>query len=198
MIKVVGITGGIGSGKTTATEYLRKKGFSTHESDVVVSKIYNKPTQNFINFLKKNLSRDVVKHNKINKKKITNIVFNNEEIRKNLESYIHGVVKRARDNFIKKNQKNKKKVVFIDIPLLLENGIDKDLDLVLSVITKKKIREERVLKSKKFTKPILLKIIKLQTSDVERKKRSHIIIYNNKTKKDFIFSIEKALIDIIK
>ena len=198
MTKVVGITGGIGSGKTTATEYLRKKGFSTHESDVVVSKIYNKPTQNLINFLKKNLSRDVVKHNKINKKKITNIVFNNEEIRKNLESYIHGVVKRARDNFIKKNQKNKKKVVFIDIPLLLENGIDKDLDLVLSVITKKKIREERVLKSKKFTKPILLKIIKLQTSDVERKKRSHIIIYNNKTKKDFIFSIEKALIDIIK
>ena len=198
MTKVVGITGGIGSGKTTVTEYLRKKGFCIHESDKVVSKIYNKPTKSFISFLKKNVSEDVVRHNKINKKKISDIVFNNEEARKRLEKYTHSIVKTSRDNFIKKNCKNKKGAIFIDIPLLLESGLEKNFDLILSVIAKKKIRTARILKKKKFTKQNLLKIFKIQTSDRERKKKSHIIIYNNKTKKDFIFSIEKALIEIIK
>ena len=198
MTKVVGITGGIGSGKTTVTEYLRKKGFCIHESDKVVSKIYNKPTKSFISFLKKNVSEDVVRHNKINKKKISDIVFNNEEARKRLEKYTHSIVKTSRDNFIKKNCKNKKGAIFIDIPLLLESGLEKNFDLILSVIAKKKIRTARILKKKKFTKKNLLKIFKIQTSDRERKKKSHIIINNNKTKKDFIFSIEKALIEIIK
>ncbi len=198
MIKVVGITGGIGSGKTTITEHLRKKGFSTHESDMVVSKIYKKPTKSFISFLIKNISKDVVRKNKINKKKIANLVFKNDKIRKSLERHVHNIVKKSRENFIKKNRKNKKGAIFIDIPLLFENGIEKDLDLVLCVIANKNIRAKRVLKGKKFTKENLLKIFKLQASDKERKEKSDIIIYNNNTKKDFIFSIEKALIDIIK
>ena len=89
-------------------------------------------------------------------------------------------------------------VIFVDIPLLFENNLDKNFDIVLCVISKKKIRTERVIKNKKFTKQILKKIFKSQTSDKNRKTRSQIIIYNNKTKKDFIFSIEKALIEILK
>ena len=69
MTKVVGITGGIGSGKTTLSNYLKNIGFSVHESDTVVSDIYSKPSKLFINFIKKNISKEAVKNNKINKKK---------------------------------------------------------------------------------------------------------------------------------
>ena len=48
MTKVVGITGGIGSGKTTLSNYLKEKGFLVHESDVIVSEIYSKPKKSFI------------------------------------------------------------------------------------------------------------------------------------------------------
>jgi dephospho-CoA kinase len=198
MTKLVGITGGIGSGKTTLSNYLIKLGYLVHDSDLVVSKIYNKPKKNFFNFVKEKISKSAVKNNKINKKEIANVIFNNNKIKTLLEKYIHKEVQVARKAFIKENIKKKKKIIFVDIPLLFEKKLEKNFDLVICVISSKKNRANRVLKNKKFTKKNLNKIFKLQTSDKERRKRSDIIIYNNKTKKDFIFNIEKALIRLIK
>lgn len=198
MTKVVGITGGIGSGKTTLSNYLKNKKFLIHESDKVVSKMYKKPTKSFKDFLKKNITKEAVKSHKINKKKISDIVFNNKEAKKKLEKYIHKKVRLSREVFIKKNTKVKKKIIFLDIPLLLENKLEKQFDLVICIMSSKKNRQKRVLKNKKFSKKILNKIFDSQTSDKERRKRSNIIINNNKTKKDFIFTAEKVLKRLIK
>ena len=198
MTKVIGITGGIGSGKTTLSEHLKKTGFLVHESDKVVSSIYNKPKKSFINFIKKNLSKEVIQKGKVDKKQIINIIFNNNKTKNKLEKYIHKEVQVSRENFIKKNLKAKKKIIFVDIPLLLENKLEKKLDLVFCIISTKKNRTKRVLKNKKFTKKILNKIFNAQTTDKERRARSHIIINNNKTKKEFIFSAEQALKGIFK
>ena len=198
MTKLVGITGGIGSGKTTFSNYLKKLGYLVHESDEVVSEIYAKPKKQFLSFIKKNISQDAVKQNKINKLEITNVIFKNKVIKKLLERRIHKEVQNSRRAFIKKNTKKKKKIIFADIPLLFENKLEKKFDLVVCIISSKKNRIKRVLKNKKFTKENLNKIIKAQTSDKERRKRSQIIINNNKTKKDFIFTVEKVLIRLIK
>ena len=198
MTKTVAITGGIGSGKTTISKYLKKNNFAVHESDSTVSQIYKKPNKLFLSFLKKNVSKEVVTRNKIDKQKIAEIIFSDKKIKQKLENYIHKEVKKSRDSFVKKNIKNKKNLIFVDIPLLFENKLEKNFDKVLCVIAKKKIRRERVLRNKKFTKKTLKKIFKFQVSDKERKARSNIIIYNNDTKKDFIFSLEKALIKLLK
>ena len=198
MTKFVGITGGIGSGKTTLSKHLKKLGFLVHESDSVVSDIYNKPSKPFISFVKDKISKEAVKKNKVDKKIITNIIFNNPKSKKALEGYIHKEVQASRKAFFQRNFKKKKKIVFADIPLLIEKKLEKNFDLVICVISTKKNRTNRVLKNKKFTKKILNKIFKSQTSDKERKKCSNIIINNNKTKKDFIFNVEKALIEIKK
>jgi dephospho-CoA kinase len=198
MTKLVGITGGIGSGKTTLSNHLKKLGYLVHESDVVVSEIYTKPKKKFLSFIKEKISQDAVNHNKINKIKIANVIFNNKAIKKLLETHIHKEVKNSREAFIKKNKKNKNKLIFVDIPLLFENKLEKDFDLVICIISLKKNRIKRVLENKKFTKDNLNKIFKAQTTDKVRKKRSQIIINNNKTKKDFIFSIEKVLTELIK
>ena len=198
MTKIVGITGGIGSGKTTLSNHLRKLGYLVHESDVVVSEMYAKPKKKFLSFIKEKISKDIVYHNKINKTEIANVIFNNKTTKKLLETHIHKEVKNSRDAFIKKNKNNKNKFIFADIPLLFENKLEKDFDLVVCIISSEKNRIKRVLENKKFTKENLNKILNAQTTDKERKKRSQIIIYNNKTKKDFIFSVEKALISLIK
>jgi dephospho-CoA kinase len=198
MTKIVGITGGIGSGKTTLSNHLRKLGYLVHESDVVVSEMYAKPKKKFLSFIKEKISKDIVYHNKINKTEIANVIFNNKTTKKLLETHIHKEVKNSRDAFIKKNKNNKNKFIFADIPLLFENKLEKDFDLVVCIISSEKNRIKRVLENKKFTKENLNKILKAQTTDKERKKRSQIIINNNKTKKDFIFSVEKALKDLIK
>ena len=198
MTKIVGITGGIGSGKTTFSNYLKKIGFLVHESDMVVSEIYTKPKKQFLSFIKEKISQDAINHNKINKAEIANVIFNNNTIKKLLERRIHKEVQSSREAFIKKYTKKKKKIIFADIPLLFENRLEKNFDLVICIISSRKNRSKRVLKNKKFTKDNLNKIFKAQTTDKERKKRSQIIINNNKTKKDFIFSVEKVLTKLIK
>ena len=198
MTKIVGITGGIGSGKTTFSNYLKKIGYMVHESDAVVSEIYNNPKKQFLRFIKEKISQDATNHNKINKAEIANVIFSNNKIKKLLERRVHKEVQISREAFIKKYTKKKKKIIFADIPLLFENKLEKNFDLVICIISSKKNRTKRVLKNKKFTKENLNKIFKAQTTDKERKKRSQIIINNNKTKKDFIFGVEKALTKLIK
>ena len=198
MTKLVGITGGIGSGKTTFSNHLKKLGFVVHESDTVVSEIYNNPKKQFLSFIKEKISQDATNHNKINKAEIANVIFSNNKIKKLLERRIHKEVQISRVAFIKKYTKKKKKIIFADIPLLFENKLEKNFDLVICIISSKKNRTKRVLKNKKFTKENLNKIFKAQITDKERKKRSQIIINNNKTKKDFIFSVERALTRLIK
>ena len=75
MTKIVAITGGIGSGKTTISKYLKKNNFAVHESDSTVSQRYIKPSKFFLSFLKKNVSKEVVTRNKIDKQKIAEIIF---------------------------------------------------------------------------------------------------------------------------
>jgi dephospho-CoA kinase len=198
MTRLVGITGGIGSGKTTLSNHLKKLGYLVHESDAVVSEIYTKPKRQFLSFIKEKISQDAVNHNKINKTEIANVIFNNKVIKKLLETHIHKEVQNSRDAFIKKNKNNKNKLIFADIPLLFEKKLEKGFDLVICIISSKKNRIKRVLENKKFTKENLNKILKAQTTDKERKKRSQIIINNNKTKKDFIFSVERVLTELIK
>jgi dephospho-CoA kinase len=198
MTKLVGITGGIGSGKTTFSNHLKKLGFVVHESDKVVSEIYNNPKKQFLSFIKEKILQDATNHNKINKAEIANVIFSNNKIKKLLETRIHKEVQISREAFIKKYTKKKKKIIFADLPLLFENKLEKNFDLVICIISSKKNRTKRVLKNKKFTKENLNKIFKAQTTDKERKKRSQIIINNNKTKKDFIFGVEKVLTRLIK
>ena len=198
MTKIVGITGGIGSGKTTFSNHLKKLGYVVHESDAVVSEIYNNPKKKFLSFIKEKISQDATNYNKINKAEIANVIFSNEKIKKLLEGRIHKEVQTSREAFIKKYIKKKKNIIFADIPLLFENKLEKSFDSVICIISSKKNRSKRVLKNKKFTRENLNKIFKAQTTDKVRKKRAQIIINNNKTKKDFIFSIEKVLIKLIK
>ena len=132
MTKLVGITGGIGSGKTTLSNHLKKLGYLVHESDVVVSEMYTKPKKQFLSFIKEKISEDAVYHNKINKTEIANVIFNNKAIKKLLETRIHKEVQNSREAFIKKN---KNKLIFADIPLLFEKKLEKDFDLVICIIS---------------------------------------------------------------
>jgi dephospho-CoA kinase len=198
MTIIIGITGGIGSGKSTLSNYLKKLNYPVHESDKTVSNMYKNPSKDFIKFIYSMGLGDVIKNKKINKKLIADKIFTNLSLKKEFEKYIHMQVGLQRQQFIKKNQRNKSKVIFIDIPLLLERNLDLFFDIILCVLATRKNRITRVLKKRKFTKKTLNQIIKYQTTDKERRSRSNIIITNNKGKKDFIFNVKKALTSFLK
>ncbi len=193
MTKTIAITGGIGSGKSTLCIELKEKGFKIHSSDEQVAKIYKNPDKKFVTYLRTiGLSRSISKKN-IDKKIISKIIFENKQIRKKLELYIFKIVRKKRSIFIKEEKQKKTRLIFIDIPLLFENNLEKQFNKVISIIAPKQVRLKRLKKTRKMTETQFKNIIKSQTSDVIRKKKSNYVIYNNSTLKDYKIKINKLI-----
>ncbi len=193
MTQTIAITGGIGSGKSTLCNELKQKGFKIHSSDEQVAKIYKNPDKKFITYLSTiGLSKSISKKN-IDKKIISKIIFENKHIRKRLELYIFKIVRKKRSDFIKQEKEKKTRLVFIDIPLLFENNLEKQFHKVISVIASKQVRLTRLKKTRKMTENQFKNVTRSQTSDVIRKKKSDYVIYNNSTLKDYKIKINKLI-----
>ena len=193
MTTLVAITGGIGSGKSTFSRVVRSKGFNLLDSDEFVADIYKNPTSKFLKYLKK-INLDVcITGKRIDKRKVAQIIFSDKKTKLKLENYIFKEVREDRKKFIKKHKKLKTKIVFFDIPLLFENNLSTSFDINISIISKKKERYKRLKSSRNMSKELFKKIVKSQTTDVERKKISHIIVTNNKSRDQYIKKINKVL-----
>ena len=129
----------------------------------------------------------------IDKKIISKIIFENKQIRKKLELYIFKIVRKKRFDFIKKEKQKKTKLIFIDIPLLFENNLEKQFNKVISIIASKQVRLKRLKKTRKITENQFKNITRSQTSDVIRKKKSDYVIYNNSTLKNYKIKINKLI-----
>ena len=193
MTKTIAITGGIGSGKSTFCSKLKEKSFKIHSSDEQVAKIYKNPEKKFVTYLRNiGLSKSISKKN-IDKKIISKIIFENKQIRKKLELYIFKIVRKKRSDFIRQEKQKKTRLIFIDIPLLFENNLEKQFNKVISIIASKRVRLKRLKKTRKMTENQFKNITRSQTSDVIRKKKSDYVIYNNSTLKDYKIKINKLI-----
>lgn len=198
MTKLVAITGGIGSGKSTFSKQILRRKLKLLDSDQQVDKIYTKPNNDFVKYLRKiGLEKSIKAKNKVDKKYISKIIFINKDIRHKLQNYIFKIVRKKRTEFIESQKKRGEKVIFFDIPLLLENNLAKDYDLVISIISAKKNRYKRLKFSKKLSIVDFNNIIKAQTTDLDRRKNSDIIILNNNSKYEYIKKINKVLDKIL-
>ena len=198
MTTVVAITGGIGSGKSTFSNEVIKKGIKLLDSDKQVGQIYKKPSKDFLNFLKKINLGESIKNNKINKEYIFNTIFFNNSVKLKLEEYIFKKIREERKKFIENAKKNKEKIIFLDIPLLFENNLEDQFDTIITIISSKKNRFKRLKKSKHISIETFKKILRSQTTDVKRKKKSDIILYNNSSKEIYLKQINSVLEKIVK
>ena len=189
----IGITGGIGSGKSTFSKQVIKRNLKLLDSDKEVSNLYTKPSKNFLIYLKKIGLESSIINKKINKKIIREIIFSNKKIKKKLEKYIFQITRKKRLDFINRQKKLKTKILFFDVPLLFENCLEGDFNKIISIISQKKERYKRIKKSKQMSKNIFNKILKSQTTDIVRRKKSDIIIYNNGNMNSYIQKINKIL-----
>ena len=187
------ITGGIGSGKSTFVNHLNKKNFKIHDSDKVVKNIYKKPSRSFIKLLKSLGLESAIKKKEINKKHIANEIFSNKNKRRVIEKHIHEKVRNERKKFIIKQKKEKIKTTFFDIPLVFESKLTKEFDIIISVLCPRKLRFKRVKKRKGMSKSLFNNIVKTQTTNIVRKKKSNYCIINDKTKKIFIKKIDNVI-----
>ena len=175
MIKI-GILGNIGSGKSFVAKSF---GYPVFNADEEVSKIYKKEKKIFLK-LRKILPKYIHSF-PINKKEVLSAILVNENNLKKIVKIIHLEVRKKLNIFLKNNKK--KKIVILDIPLLLENKINKKDDILVYVQSKKSDILKRLIKRKNFNKKLINKFQKLQLPLDYKKKKSHYIIKNNFTKK---------------
>jgi len=191
---IVGLTGGIGSGKSTVAKDFKKLKIPVFDSDQEVKKLYTTKDPDLIKAIKKiDKNKNTLGKKRINRKKLGDIVFNNKTKLKILEKVIFKKLKKRREFFLKKNKKLKKDIVVLDTPLLFENNLNKNCNYVVFAKAPLKLRRQRVLKRKGMTKKKLDKIISKQAPEKTKEKKSDFIIQTNKGKWYSFMQIKKSI-----
>ena len=186
----IGILGNIGSGKS----YVAKKfGYPVFDADYEVSKLYKKNKKIFIK-LKNKLPKQISSF-PIDKKEITNAILSNKFNLKKIINIVHLEIRKSLKLFIKKNKN--KKVVILDIPLLLENKINNKNDILVFVDSNKAEVEKRLKKRLNFNHKLIKRFRKIQFSASYKKRKSNFIIKNNFKKKSLNTCIKKVLDKIL-
>ena len=171
MIKI-GILGDIGSGKSFVAKQF---GYPVFNADKEVLKLYSKNKDCFFK-LKKKLPKFIISF-PIKKKHIKNAILKNKANLKKIEKVVHPKVQENLKKFIKINKK--KKIIILDIPLLIEKKIKKKNYILIYVDAKKKDIEKNLKKRKNYNKKIYNNLKKLQLPLEIKKKKSDYIIKNN-------------------
>ena len=186
----IGILGDIGSGKSYIANNF---GYPVFNADKEVGKIYKKDKKVFLK-LKKILPK-YIHSSPLKKEEISNAILDNKKNLNKIVKIVHIEIRKKLDEFLRKHKD--KKIVILDIPLLLENKINKKRDVLVYVQSKQSNILKRLKKRKNFN-PRLLKIFKtIQYSIGYKKKKSNFIIKNNFTKKSVNNGIKKILKKII-
>ena len=187
-MKIIGITGSIGMGKTTISSMLKLLGIPIFDSDKQVKIVLeeNNSVIEKIFELWPDTVFTIQKKKKINKNLLGEKIFRSKKNRKKLESIIHPIIQKERNYFIQNHRKAK--IVGLDIPLLYETGSDKMCDYIFLVNALKNIQKKRVLARPNMTEEKFENINNAQWT-YEQKKRLKPFIINTSYGKLFSFII---------
>ena len=184
MIKI-GLTGSIASGKTTAGKIISRNRGPLFSADKVVDKLYRK--KSFKKFVARKLK---FKFNSEFKKIIKNKILKSKETLKKLEKIIHPIVRREMFIFLRKNKN--KKLLFFEIPLLVESKLMNFFDVIIFIKSKKNLRLKRY-KLRKGNVKLFSLLDKHQLKDTKKMKLCNHIVVNNKS----LTVLKKNLLNII-
>ena len=188
MIRIA-VLGDIGSGKS----YVAKQfGYPVFNADAEVARLYRR-SRNCYKRLKKTLPKYIISF-PIKKIEISKAIIAGQHNLKKIVKIIHPEVRSKLNNFIKKNKN--KKIVILDIPLLLENKINKKNDVLIFIDAKKKEINKRLKKKPNINYKIIRKFKRLQLP-VEFKKRQSNFIIKNTFKNNFVKKNVKTILEKI-
>jgi dephospho-CoA kinase len=173
-MKIIGLTGGIGSGKTTVANHFIAAGIPVYIADDAARKIMQSPE--ILREIEKTFGGSVFEKGVLNRQKLAEIVFSNLDKLKKLNAIIHPAVKKNFGNWIL-NHKNSPFVIY-EAAILFESGSYKDCDMIITVTAPLETRIERVIQRDKTTRQDVFKRINMQWTDEQRQAKSDFVIEN--------------------
>lgn len=180
---LVGLTGGMGSGKTLASSYFQESGAYILDADLVCRQLVE-PGQSALSEISDRFGKDVIDASgKLDRKKLGQIVFSNPKRKEELESILHPKVFEFEKNKYRAIcQKDPKALVIVDAALLIESGNFKKMDKVIVVNTDEKTRIRRILSRSQWSYDDVVSRIKNQMSSEEKIKYAHFVLENSMDK----------------
>ena len=172
---VIGLTGSIAMGKSTAAAMFREAGAPVFDSDEAVHELYRGPAGREIDEAFPGALVDGV----IDRGRLAERVLNDATALARLEAIVHPKVAAARDQFLKAAAAAGRRVAVADIPLLFESAADKSVDLIVVVSAPESVQKARALLRKGMTEERFAAIVAKQTPDSEKRRRAHFIIETN-------------------
>lgn len=176
---VLGLTGSIGMGKSTAVRIFQTMGFSSHASDEAVHSLLDLGGEAVSDVLK--AFPDVVRHHEngaqsVDRKKLGALVFSNESKLKTLENILHPMVIQKQTDFLKDCLQNEQQLIVLDVPLLYETKGEERCDAVLVVTTSNAEQKKRVLERPGMTEEKLNAILSRQIPNEDKIKRADFVL----------------------
>ena len=192
-MKKIGLTGGIGVGKTFVSEIFQKMGYSVFLADLHAKK-YIHESDDLKNEIKKKFGNEIYQKGVLQKNRLADIVFNDTKKLQELNNLVHPFVQRHFEAWCKNQQS---RFVIKEAAILFESEAHKGLDGVICVSAPFQKRIERVMKRDNCTKEDVIKRIENQMPQEKKEKLSDFVILNNDKKELLpqIISICKKLID---
>ena len=182
MTKIIGLTGGIGSGKSTVAHYIASKGIPVYIADAAAKEIMEQP--DVMAQIKQIFHQNVMtSEGKLDRKVIGQLVFTSPELLKKLNAIVHPLVK---THFIDWLQQHKTaSFVIKEVAILFESGGNKECDKVILVTAPEAIRIQRTMLRDKISQEAILNRIQNQLSDAEKIPKSDFVISNIDVKETY-------------
>ena len=189
----IGLTGGIGSGKTTIAQWFQEKGIPVYNSDFEAKKLMNE-NEDLIQQLIELFGDETYKNGEYNRSYVASKVFNDKELLNQLNAIVHPAVFKHFDEWLD-NQNSS--FVVKEAAILFESGSYKDCDYIISVIADEEIRIKRVAKRDQLNEDQIRNRMKSQWNDQQRIEKSDFIIENNKDLNALKLEFEKVYDEIL-
>ena len=174
MTKIIGLTGGIGSGKTTIAKHIQSLGIPVYIADDEAKKILELPE--IANEINEVFGDVVFEYGKLSREKLAEIVFNNPQQLEKLNQIVHPAVRLHFDDWFKKQTQFD--IVVKEAAILFESGSYKDCDVIISISAPLETRIQRVLKRDKSDIENVMNRVKNQWTDEMRAEKSDYVIEN--------------------
>ena len=178
MTKIIGLTGGIGSGKTMIAKYMKSLGIPVYIADDEAKKIMK--SNEVLNEIRKEFGNTIFDEEKLNNVKLAQFVFNNPTKLETLNAIVHPLVKKHFDKWLLEHKNSP--LIVKEAAILFESGSYKYCDFIITVTAPIETRIQRVLERDKTDRESILKRIQNQWTDEERVLKSDFVIQNSTIK----------------
>ena len=184
-MQVVGLTGGIATGKSTVSALLRKAGAVIIDADRIARKVVKKGQPAYREIAQNFGKTILLPDGEINRSVLGDIIFNDPQKKQLLNRIVHPHVRKEQDRQLKHIQKkDPDAIVILDIPLLIESQMQKDLSEVIVVYTPEHIQIKRLMQRDGISKADSLARVRSQMPIEEKKEKATIVIDNSGTREN--------------